>query len=146
MWDTHDADVYDDSDGLGLALFIMRSALPDIYADAVERIRSGASEKALDRFICGEISRRGIPLDNLELLGYGIPLTASIFNFRLFTSNLTLGNKQQRIDIGTTYFCFLAEMLAHYRVLLCVVDNPVSQQVHHLCNDPSFRLKPQESL
>jgi hypothetical protein len=42
----------------------------------VERIRSGASEKELDSFICGEISQRGIPLDNLEFLGYGIPLTA----------------------------------------------------------------------
>lgn len=76
LWETSDDDVYDDGDGVGLALCITRSAFPDIYAGAVECIRSGASEKELDSFICGEISQRGIPLDNLEFLGYGIPLTA----------------------------------------------------------------------
>jgi len=69
--------VYDEDDGVGMALCITRSAFPDIYAGAVERIRSGASEKELDSFICGEISKRGIPLDNLEFLGYGIPLTST---------------------------------------------------------------------
>ena len=77
LWETSDDDVYDEGDGVGLALCITRSAFPDIYAGAVERIRSGESEKELDSFICGEISRRGIPLDNLEFLGYGIPLTAA---------------------------------------------------------------------
>jgi len=76
LWETSDDDVYDEGDGVGMALCITRSAFPDIYAGAVERIRSGASEKELDSFICGEISQRGIPLDNLEFLGYGIPLTA----------------------------------------------------------------------
>ncbi len=76
LWETSDDDVYDEGDGVGMALCITRSAFPDIYAGAVERIRSGASEKELDSFICGAISQRGIPLDNLEFLGYGIPLTA----------------------------------------------------------------------
>jgi len=76
LWETSDDDVYDEGDGVGLALCITRSAFPDIYAGAVERIRSGAAEKELDSFICGAISQRGIPLDNLEFLGYGIPLTA----------------------------------------------------------------------
>jgi hypothetical protein len=76
LWETSDDDLYDEGDGVGMALCITRSAFPDIYAGAVERIRSGASEKELDSFICGEISQRGIPLDNLEFLGYGIPLTA----------------------------------------------------------------------
>lgn len=76
LWEFADDDVYEEGDGVGLALCITRSAFPDIYAGAVERIRSGASEKELDSFICGEISQRGIPLDNLEFLGYGIPLTA----------------------------------------------------------------------
>jgi len=76
LWKTSDDDVYDEGDGVGLALCITRSAFPDIYAGAVERIRSGAAEKELDSFICGAISRCGIPLDNLEFLGYGIPLTA----------------------------------------------------------------------
>jgi hypothetical protein len=76
LWETSDDDLYDEGDGVGLALCITRSAFPDIYAGAVERIRSGAAEKELDSFICGAISQRGIPLDNLEFLGYGIPLTA----------------------------------------------------------------------
>jgi hypothetical protein len=76
LWETSDDDVYDEGDGVGMALCITRSAFPDIYAGAVERIRSGASEKELDSFICGAIGQRGIPLDNLEFLGYGIPLTA----------------------------------------------------------------------
>ncbi len=76
LWETSDDDLYDEGDGVGLALCITRSAFPDIYAGAVERIRSGVSEKELDSFICGGISQQGIPLDNLEFLGYGIPLTA----------------------------------------------------------------------
>ena len=76
LWETSDDDLYDEGDGVGMALCITRSAFPDIYAGAVERIRSGASEKELDSFICGAISQRGISLDNMEFLGYGIPLTA----------------------------------------------------------------------
>ncbi len=76
LWEFADDDVYEEGDNVGMALCITRSAFPDIYAGAVERIRSGAAEKELDSFICGEISNRGIPLDNLESLRYGIPLTA----------------------------------------------------------------------
>jgi hypothetical protein len=77
LWETsEDDDVYEEGDGVGMALCITRSAFPDIYASAVERIRSGATYSELDTLICGEISKRGIPLDNLEFLGYGIPLTA----------------------------------------------------------------------
>lgn len=77
LWETsEDEDVYEEGDGVGMALCITRSAFPDIYASAVERIRSGATYSELDNLICGEISKRGIPLDNLEFLGYGIPLTA----------------------------------------------------------------------
>jgi hypothetical protein len=71
-----DEDVYEEGDGVGLALGITRSAFPDIYAGAVERIRFGSSYNELDHYICGEISAKGIPLDNLEFMGYGIPLTA----------------------------------------------------------------------
>jgi hypothetical protein len=77
LWETsEDDDVYEEGDGVGMALCITRSAFPDIYASAVERIRSGATYNELDNLICGEISKRGIPLDNLEFLAYGIPLTA----------------------------------------------------------------------
>jgi hypothetical protein len=77
LWETsEDDDVYEEGDSVGMALCITRSAFPDIYASAVERIRSGATYSELDNLICGEISKRGIPLDNLEFMVYGIPLTA----------------------------------------------------------------------
>src|SRR5690606_9448788 len=41
LWEFADDDVYDEGDGVGMALCITRSAFPDIYAGAVERIRSG---------------------------------------------------------------------------------------------------------
>jgi hypothetical protein len=76
LWMVNDEDEYEDEDSVTLALYIIRSALPHIYAGAVERIRAGAAEKELDRFICDEIGKRGIPLDNLEFMRFGIPLTA----------------------------------------------------------------------
>lgn len=76
LW-TLDADDMDiEEDGLGIALVVTRQAFPDIYAGAVERIRAHAPAAELDRFICGEITRRGIPIDNLESMSYGIPLDA----------------------------------------------------------------------
>jgi hypothetical protein len=76
LWNLHEDEVFDDENSLSMALCITRSTFPDIYASAVERIRSGATENDLDSFICEAISQRGIPLDNLEFMGYGIPLTA----------------------------------------------------------------------
>ncbi len=74
LWTLDADDTELEDDGLGIALVVTRRAFPDIYAGAVERIRAGESETALDRFICGEITRRGIPLDTLESISYGIPL------------------------------------------------------------------------
>lgn len=76
LWEWGEDDLYEDGDGVGIALSVTRSAFPDIYAGAMERIRSDASYSELDHFICGEISKRGIPVDNLEFMGYGIPLNA----------------------------------------------------------------------
>lgn len=77
LWTLDADDMELEEDALGIALVVTRRAFPDIYAGAVERIRAGESEAALDRFICGEITRRGIPLDNLESMSYGIPLDAA---------------------------------------------------------------------
>lgn len=66
-----------DEDGTLLhALHIIRDCFPDVYATAVEALRSGAEYAALDTLICGELTRQGIPADNLETLGFGIPLPA----------------------------------------------------------------------
>ncbi|MDX1992546.1 MAG: hypothetical protein SF029_09155 [bacterium] len=77
LWAMDADDMETEDDGLGIALAVTRQAFPDIYAGAVERIRAGESAAALDRFICGEITGRGIPLDNLEFMSYGIPLDAA---------------------------------------------------------------------
>lgn len=77
LWTLDVDDMEIEDDGLGIALVVTRQAFPDIYAGAVERIRAHLSAAELDRFICGEITRRGIPIDNLEYMSYGIPLDAA---------------------------------------------------------------------
>jgi hypothetical protein len=79
MWQDADEDwdVPHDEDGtLGIALMVARKAFPDVYIEAIQAIRQGASYADLDRLICGAISARGIPLENLEWIGFGIPLPA----------------------------------------------------------------------
>jgi len=59
-----------------VALHILRRAFPEIYFDALQAIRQGASYQRLDHLICDAIQAQGIPLDNLEWLPWGIPLPA----------------------------------------------------------------------
>lgn len=74
--DFHEEDIDYDADPLHIALQVTRSAFPDIYAEAVERLRAGANYQELDRLLCKAISAKGIPLDDLETIGWGIPLHA----------------------------------------------------------------------
>lgn len=68
-------DVPQDEDGaLALALHVTRSAFPDVYAQAVEAVRRGASYTELDHLICAAITARGIPVESLEWIGFGIPM------------------------------------------------------------------------
>lgn len=77
LWRGYDEDFYHDPDGiLSMALIVTRQSFPDLYVDAVDKIRQGASYEMLDSLICEGISATGIPLDNLEYLPYGIPLPA----------------------------------------------------------------------
>jgi hypothetical protein len=70
-----DPDDFDDEhDIVGMALRVMRRAFPDIYIDAMEGIRAGATYHEIDGLICAAVNEKGIPLDNLEFLGYGIPM------------------------------------------------------------------------
>ena len=71
-----DGDDDGDGDPLATGLWVTREAFPDAYAGAVERIRAGMSDREIDRYLCTEISQQGIPVDDLESLGYGIPLPA----------------------------------------------------------------------
>ena len=72
-----DWDVSEDEEGaLAIALRVTRTAFPDVYMQAVDQLRQGASYADLDRLICGAISERGIPLDDLQWIGFGIPMPA----------------------------------------------------------------------
>lgn len=79
LWQEAD-DVWDlpeDEEGtLAVALRVTRTAFPDVYVQAVDLLRQRASYADLDRLICGAISERGIPLDDLEWIGFGVPLPA----------------------------------------------------------------------
>jgi hypothetical protein len=74
LWRSDDDEVY--GDPLATGLLVAREAFPDLYAGAIERIRSGATDAEIDRYLCAEISKGGIPVDDLESLGYGIPFPA----------------------------------------------------------------------
>lgn len=77
FWNAFDAEDIDyDTDPLNIALQVTRGAFPDIYAQAVERLRAGASYADLDRLLCKAITAKGIPLDDLDSIGWGIPLNA----------------------------------------------------------------------
>ena len=76
FWDDFEDDIDYETDPLTIALQVTRGAFPDLYADAIERLRAGASYAELDRLLCGGISAKGIPLDDLETIGWGIPLVA----------------------------------------------------------------------
>lgn len=84
LW--QEADDFDlpegEDDVLPAALHILRRAFPDIYFEALLAIRrNGTAGYAaiypmLDHLICDAVQQQGIPLENLEWIGYGIPLPA----------------------------------------------------------------------
>jgi hypothetical protein len=75
--DADDLDMPEGEDNtVFVALHILRRALPDIYFDALQAIRHGATYQRLDQLICGAVQAQGIPLENLEWIGWGIPLPA----------------------------------------------------------------------
>lgn len=77
LWRDDEADFDMEADGiLGAALVVTRRVFPELYVDAVQQIRAGASYADLDSLICEGISATGIPLETLEHLPYGIPLPA----------------------------------------------------------------------
>jgi len=69
-WNPYDAE----ESTIGYALSIIRQAFPDVYVAAVDALRQGSSYWELDRLICNGISSVGIPLDELDSLGFGIPM------------------------------------------------------------------------
>ncbi|MCC6567523.1 MAG: hypothetical protein IT298_17335 [Chloroflexi bacterium] len=75
FWNVEDEDEIE-PDPLEVGLRVARGAFPDVYAEAVEQLRQGATFAELDRLICSAISAKGIPLDDLCMMSWGIPLYA----------------------------------------------------------------------
>lgn len=76
MWAA--ADIWDDEpDEITMALMVTRQSFPDLYAETVELLRLNASYRDIEHLVCQGFSRRGIPLDNLEMLTFGIPLQSA---------------------------------------------------------------------
>jgi hypothetical protein len=76
FWSAFDDDCDGEEPPLDIALRVTRSAFPDIYAETVEHLRLGAVYADMDRLLCKAISAQGIPLDDLDMIGWGVPMTA----------------------------------------------------------------------
>jgi len=76
FWSAFDDDFDGEEPPLDIALRVTRGAFPDIYAEAVEYLRAGAVYADMDRLLCKAISAKGIPLDDLDMIGWGVPMTA----------------------------------------------------------------------
>ena len=74
--DFDNADIDYETDPLTIALQVTRYAFPDIYAEAIERLRADAPYSEMDRLLCKAISSKGIPLNDLDMIGWGVPMAA----------------------------------------------------------------------
>ncbi|MBV6438313.1 MAG: hypothetical protein WA009_16700 [Phototrophicaceae bacterium] len=77
FWTIEDEDEAE-PDPLEVGLRVARGAFPDVYAEAVEQMRQGATYAELDRLICSSISAKGIPLNSCCVdLTYHLPAGTS---------------------------------------------------------------------
>lgn len=66
----------DEASTLAYALSVLRKAFPDLYVQATEVLRETGRFADVDRLICGEMYKKGIPLDEMTWLAYGVPMPA----------------------------------------------------------------------
>jgi hypothetical protein len=65
----------DEEDDLGMALRILRTVFPDIYAGAVQHLWRGAGNRTMEHYICEGVNRHLVtPLDCLDAMRYGVPI------------------------------------------------------------------------
>lgn len=77
FWNAFDEEDIDyDTDPLYFALQVTRSAFPDIYAEGIERLQAGVAYQEMDHLLCQAFTAKGIPLDDLDTIGWGIPLNS----------------------------------------------------------------------
>ena len=74
--DPNEQDYYESNDPIQQALLVTRECFPEIYVEAVSALHRGASRSDLEMLLCQGFEKAGIPLENLELVWFGIPLPA----------------------------------------------------------------------
>jgi hypothetical protein len=74
--DPNEQDYYEGNDPIQQALLVTRECFPEIYVEAVSALHRGVSRHDLDSLLCKGFGEAGIPMENLELVWYGIPLPA----------------------------------------------------------------------
>lgn len=72
LWASDPDNLEDDS--LLMALQVVRTALPEAYAQAVEQLRAGLPVGQIEQSICNAIRGYGIEIEEIERLAYGIPI------------------------------------------------------------------------
>lgn len=65
-----------ETDTLYIALHVLRRGFPILYFETLQALQMGKSYSEIENLICHAIQARGIPLEHLEWIGYGIPLPA----------------------------------------------------------------------
>jgi hypothetical protein len=76
LWQ-HDPDEFEYGEGdVQQALLIARRVFPDLYTDGVLALQQGMTTTELERWLCRGFGERGIPVEDIAWLGYGIPLIA----------------------------------------------------------------------
>lgn len=63
-----------ENDVLYFALHMLRKAFADVYLETLQAMQANASYERLETLICTAMQAKGIPLEQLEWFGYGIPL------------------------------------------------------------------------
>lgn len=76
LWKAFDEDEWDGGnpdDALPHVLHTLRRAFPQVYSDALVALGRGED---VDALICRAMQARGIPLDDIEFMPFGIPMPA----------------------------------------------------------------------
>jgi len=76
LWQESEEDHAENEGDLELGLLIARRVFPELYVDLLLQQRASVSQAELHRLLCVGFTERGIPLDDVSCLSYGIPLTA----------------------------------------------------------------------
>lgn len=75
LWHQSDDHEIDDMEEMEQALHILRHCMPELYVDTIGKLHEGMDRSSLENFVCGAVTQKGIPLDYIDQMRFGIPLT-----------------------------------------------------------------------